>query len=100
MNKDSNKTVKKPKDKRITSKQIVAMTGVILLALLYVITLIVAIVDSSASGRLLWMCLFATVAIPMLIWIYIWMYGKLTGRKTMTDPDSDAECDRKTDTSE
>ena len=100
MSKDNNQTAKKPKDKRITSKQIVAMAGVVLLALLYVITLIVAIVDSSASGRLLWMCLFATVAIPLLIWVYIWMYGKLTGHKTMTDPDPDAESDRKTDISE
>lgn len=93
MSKDSNKTVNNPKDKKITSKQIVAMAGIVLLVLLYVITLIVAIVDSSASGRLLWMCLFATVAIPMLIWIYIWMYGKLTGRRTMTDADSDTEKD-------
>lgn len=100
MSKDSNKTAKKTKDKRITSRQIVAIAGVVLLALLYMITLAVAIMDSSASGRLLWMCLFATVAIPMLIWIYIWMYGKLTGHKTMTDPDLDAESDRKTDISE
>lgn len=93
MGKDNKETVKNSKGKKITSRQIVAMAGVILLALLYVVTLVVAIVDSSASGRLLWMCLFATIAIPILIWVYIWMYGKLTGRKTMTDPDSDAGTD-------
>ena len=87
-----------PSKKKISSKQIVAMAGVILLALLYIITLVVAIVDSSASGNLLWMCLFATIAIPILIWIYIWMYGKLTGRRTMSDLNLNAE-DVKTDIS-
>lgn len=77
--------------RRITSRQVVAMAGVILLVLLYIVTLAVSIVDSSASGRLIWMCLFATIAVPILIWIYIWMYGKLTGKKTMSDPDPGAE---------
>ena len=77
--------------RKISSRQVVAMAGVILLVLLYVIALIASIVDSSASGRLMWMCLFATIAIPILIWIYIWMYGKLTGRKTMGDPDFGAD---------
>lgn len=88
---------KEAPSKKITSRQVVAMAGVILLVLLYVVTLVVAIVDSSASGRLLWMCLFATIAIPILIWVYTWMYGKLTGRKTMTDPDSDTGESGKTD---
>lgn len=86
--------------RKITSRQIVAMTGVILLVLLYVVTLAVSIVDSSASGRLMWMCLFATIAVPILIWIYVWMYGKLTGKKTMSDPDFGAEGrDKKSDIS-
>lgn len=71
--------------KRITSKQIVALTGVILLVLLYVAALAAALFDSSASGKLFQICLFATVAVPVLIWVYIWMYGKLTGKKTISD---------------
>ena len=71
--------------KKVTSKQVVAMTGVILLVLLYVVTLIVSIVDKSASGQWFMICLMATVAIPILIWIYTWMYGKLTGKKTIAD---------------
>lgn len=71
--------------KKITSKQVVALGGVVLLVLMYVVTLIVAIVDRSASGRLFAMCLLATFAIPILIWIYIWMYGKLTGKRTIAD---------------
>lgn len=73
--------------RKITSKQVVAMIGVILLVAMYLITLIVAIFDQDASGRLFQACLVATIAIPLLIWLYIWMYGKLTGKHTMADPD-------------
>ncbi len=69
----------------MTPKQIAAILGVVLLALLYVVTLIVAIVDTSASGKLFGVCLVATFAVPLLLWIYIWMYGKLTGKATMAD---------------
>lgn len=72
--------------KKITSKQVVALVGVILLVLLYLVTLIVAIVDTSSSGRLFAMCLFATIAFPLLIWIYTWLYGKLTGKRAIGDP--------------
>lgn len=78
---------KSPDKKKITSKQIVAMVGVILLVLMYLVTLVVAIVDSSASGKLFALCLYATIAIPILIWIYTWMYGKLTGKHTFADFD-------------
>lgn len=88
MNKEDNKNTEKTLKKSITARQIAAIAGIVMLALLYLVTLVVAVVDSSASGNLLWMCLFATIAIPILIWIYIWLYGKLTGRRTMNDPDS------------
>lgn len=73
--------------KKVTSKQIAAIIGIILLVLLYVVTLVAAFADNSASGTLFMLCLFATIAIPVLIWIYTWMYGKLTGRHTFADPD-------------
>lgn len=73
--------------KKITSRQVVALVGVILLVAMYLITLIVAIFDQDNSGHLFQACLVATVAIPLLIWIYIWMYGKLTGKHTIADPD-------------
>ena len=82
-----NMSQKSPNKKKITSKQVVAMAGVILLVLLYLVTLVVALVDSSASGKLFALCLYATIAIPILIWIYTWMYGKLTGKHTFADFD-------------
>lgn len=71
--------------KKVTSKQIVAIIGVVLLVLLYIVTLVMAFADHSVSSRLFGICLFATIAVPLLIWIYTWMYGKLTGKATMAD---------------
>lgn len=86
-------TVKKDnaENRRITSKQIAAWIGIILLSALYIITLLVAIFDTSSSGKLFALCLFATVAIPLLIWIYTWMYGKLTGKHTIADFDTEVD---------
>lgn len=83
-----NNKKKEPTKKKITSKQVVAMGGIILLVLLYLVTLIVAFVDNSASGKLFALCLFASIAIPFLIWIYVWMYGKLTNKHTFADFDN------------
>lgn len=77
---------KTPKKKR-TSKQIVALGGVILLVALYILTLLVAIFAPQTAGHLFQACLMATVFVPILIWIYVWMYGKLTGKHTMADPE-------------
>lgn len=71
----------------MNSKRIVALIGVALLALLYIVTLVVAITDNSESGRWFMTCIFATVAVPMLIWIYTWIYGKFTGHHTIADPE-------------
>ena len=78
---------KNKSSKKIPSKQIVAIIGIVLLVLMYLVTLIVAIFDTSASGSLFKMCLFATIAIPFLLWIYIWLYGRLTNRHTIADLD-------------
>ena len=85
MDKQDNQNKTPDTGKRITSKQVVALGGVILLVLMYIITLVVAIMDNSDSGRWFMSCIFATVAIPLLIWIYTWMYGKITGRHTIAD---------------
>lgn len=74
--------------KRSVSKRIVALCGVVLLVLLYVVTLIAAILDTTASAGLFRMSLLATLAIPLLVWIYTWMYGKLTGRHTIADSEA------------
>lgn len=78
---------KKTNKTKRTSKQIVALGGVILLALLYIITLFAAIFNPDGAGMLFRGCLAATIVVPILIWGYIWMYGRLTNRHTMADLD-------------
>lgn len=85
-------------NKKITSKQVVALIGVILLVLLYIVTLFAAIFDNSDSGRWFMSCIVATVAVPLLIWIYTWMYGKLTGRHTIADAKQGLGADLSTNT--
>ena len=71
--------------KKMNAKRIAALIAIILLAALYVVTLIVAIFDQSASGNLFKICLVCTVVVPVLAWIFIWIYGQMTGKKTIAD---------------
>lgn len=68
-----------------TPKQITAIIGIALLLLLYIATLVVAILDFPGSDKLFAACLLATVAVPILLWLYIGLYGKLTSKKTLAD---------------
>ena len=72
---------------RKTNRIIIAVICIILLVLLYVATLIVALLDFPGSDRMFASCLGATVGLPILLWIYIWVYGKFTGKHTIADPD-------------
>lgn len=74
-------------NKKWSSKRIVALIGVFLLLALYIGALFISIFIPDKSGDMLLFCIFGTVAIPFLIWIYIWMYGKLTGKHTIADVD-------------
>ena len=71
--------------KKMNAKRIAALIAIILLAALYVVTLLVAIFDQSASGNLFKICLICTVVVPVLAWIFIWIYGQMTGKKTIAD---------------
>ncbi len=56
-------------------KKVVAIIGIIILVSLYIITLIVAILDKSGSAQLFKACIYATIMIPLLIYIYMWIYN-------------------------
>ena len=71
--------------KKRTAKQIAALVAVILLAALYIVTLVVAMVHPTASGKWFVGCLVCTMAVPLLAWIFIWIYGETTGKKTIAD---------------
>ena len=65
-----------------TPKQIAAILCIVLLVLLYVATLVVALLDFPGSDRLFAACLMATVGLPIMLWIYKWLYGKYRERRS------------------
>lgn len=52
-------------------KKYVAMATVVILVLLYVLTLIFAIIDSPNSGKMFIASLFATVTLPIIVWVIL-----------------------------
>lgn len=54
-------------------KQIVALLGIIFLVLLYILTLIAAIFDTSATMKYLAVSIVATVLIPVTLWLFLRM---------------------------
>ncbi len=70
-----------------TFKRIAALAAVILIAALYILTLVFAIAGFEGAGQLFRACLILTVALPILAWLLIWVIGALKGRRTFADPD-------------
>jgi len=56
--------------KKKTAKQIAAIVCIVLLAALYLITLLSAIFAFPGWQRLFSGCLICTVAVPILLWLY------------------------------
>ena len=71
--------------KKKTAKQIAAIVCIVLLAALYLITLLSAIFAFPGWQRLFSGCLICTVAVPILLWIFIWLYGQLN-KSTRSHP--------------
>ncbi|MCL2253291.1 MAG: hypothetical protein FWC09_02510 [Lachnospiraceae bacterium] len=63
-----------------TPKQIAALTGVILLASLSVITLIVAVFVPE-NPRLLAACISAMIGVPILLWLLLYVAEKIKEAK-------------------
>ena len=62
-------------------KQILAIIGIVFLVLLYLSTLIYAIIDRTETMRLFQASIMATVIIPVLLWAYSFIY-KLIKKNT------------------
>lgn len=62
-------------------KQIAAITGVILLAGMYLATLVFAVIDHPKTMELLKISIGFTILVPVLLWIYMAMYRYLKERK-------------------
>lgn len=66
-------------------KRVAAWIAIILLVMLYVITLVLALINSPATNNLFMVSMICTILIPVLCWIFIWIYGQITGKKTIAD---------------
>ncbi|MDO4291785.1 MAG: hypothetical protein Q4C65_00995 [Eubacteriales bacterium] len=73
--------------KKTSPKRIAALVCAILLAGLYLFTLVCSLLSFPGWQKLLSGCLIATVALPILLWIFIWLYGRFTGRRTIASFD-------------
>lgn len=60
-------------------KRILALLAVIIIALLYLTTLVLSFFQSERSGELLMVSIVATVVIPVLLYIYLWLYRLFKG---------------------
>ena len=79
-------------------KRILALIGVILLAALYVSTLVFALMDSPAAGGMFRASVAATILVPVLLYAYILVARLLKGRGS--EPDAENNSDTPTDTSD
>ena len=63
-------------------KQLIAFLGVILLVGMYCTTIVMAILSSKYFFDFLMASIYATVVIPVLLWIYTFIYQQLKKRNT------------------
>ena len=82
-------------------KQILAIIGIVFLVLLYLSTLICAIIDRTETMRLFQASIMATVIIPVLLWAYSFIYKliKKNAKDQMDEMSNNASLKDKTDLS-
>lgn len=73
-------------------KRIAAITGIVILVSLYLITLISAIFTTQYSGKLFLACIYATFVVPVMIYAYLLVYKIL---KKIGHPDKPDEIAQK-----
>ncbi len=62
-------------------RQILAIIGIVLLAVMYLSTIFFAIFDKSQTMTLFKASIGLTIVIPILIWLYTFFYKIITGHK-------------------
>ena len=72
-------------------KQIIAWIAIILLALLYLSTLVVALMGYGVQSSLFSACLIGTIVIPLIAFIILFLVARYNGGKAPGDPNTDPE---------
>lgn len=62
-------------------KRIAAISGILLLVLMYVATLLFAVLARPEANRMFLACIVMTVLVPLLLWIAVRMYERAHDRK-------------------
>lgn len=70
-NEPTNEPTNEPKSSYPKGARIIAAVGAVLLALMYVVTLIAALTTSPASSGLFKACLGGSILLPIMLWLYI-----------------------------
>ncbi len=66
-------------------KRVAALTGVILLCMLYITALVAALIGSEFSGKILMVALISTVVVPVMIHLLLMMNNARKGRSFMDE---------------
>ena len=61
-------------------KQILAISGIVIIIALYIITLVLSLSQAPNADRWLLAALYSTIAVPLFIYIILWLH-KLLNRK-------------------
>lgn len=76
------------------AKRITAMIGVVLLLSLYLLTFISSFFSSGPTNQLFSACIFSTIVVPVMLYVYMLIY-KLVHRKDISmnpdNPDRDED---------
>ena len=73
---------------KLTVKQIAAWIGIIVLVAMYVVLLIEAILGRPGTQNVFFACVAATIAVPIVLWIFLWAYSAITGRHNIASLDA------------
>jgi len=86
---DQKKTEEKSRETSSwTPRRIAALLGVILLAGMYVVSLIAALFDFPGSGTLFRVSFAMTLVVPIFLFIFIWAAGRMSGKRIISDPEA------------
>lgn len=68
-------------------RRVAALTGVVLLGGLYLVTFVLALFGNEGSARLLRFCFGMTIFVPLFLWVVIWCVGFFRNRRSMASLD-------------
>ena len=58
-------------------KQIAAVTAIVLIIAIYIVTLILAITNNENTSQWFMAAIIATIVLPVMAYVYIWIYKKV-----------------------